>query len=63
MLAAVGLVYTLRELDATVDVSLGLFAFNDLASARDVLTTIATVTVSVAGLSFSVRLVALQLAS
>jgi uncharacterized membrane protein len=63
MVSAVGLAATLRELDAGVDLSLGLFGVNDLSSARSILTTIATVTVSVAGLSFSVTLVALQLTS
>jgi uncharacterized membrane protein len=60
---AVALAYGLRAVDGGIDLPLGLFAFNDLASARSVLTTIASVTVSVAGLSFSVTLVALQLAS
>lgn len=63
MLAAMPLAYLLRALDASFDLAVGLFAFNDLASARSLLSTIASATVSVAGLSFSVTLVALQLSS
>lgn len=48
---------------ALVDLRFGLFGFSDQASARAVLQTIATATVSVAGLSFSVTLVALTLAA
>lgn len=61
----VGLVagYTLVELDYTHELAPGVFNFVDLQSARAVLQTIATVTMSVVGLSFSVILVALQLAS
>ena len=60
---AVPLAYALPAIDASVDVDVGLFTFNDLGSARSLLATIASATVSVAGLSFSVTLVALQLAS
>lgn len=62
---AVGLIvgYGLVELDYTHDLAPGVFNFVDLQSARAVLQTVATVTMSVVGLSFSVILVALQLAS
>jgi uncharacterized membrane protein len=63
IVAAVAAAYALSALDSAVDADFGLFSFNDLDSARSVLSTIATVTVSVAGLSFSVTIVALQLAS
>lgn len=63
MLAAVPLACLLRALDASFDLEVGLFEVNDLASARSLLSTIASATVSVAGLSFSVTLVALQLSS
>lgn len=55
--------YALVELDYGIDIDPGVFTFVDLESARTVLQTIATVTVSVAGLAFSVTVVALQLAS
>lgn len=55
--------YFLVELDYDHELAPGVFNFVDLQSARAVLQTIATVTVSVIGLSFSVILVALQLAS
>ncbi len=62
---AIGVVvgYFLVEIDYTLELAPGVFNFVDLQSARAVLQTIATVTVSVIGLSFSVILVALQLAS
>jgi uncharacterized membrane protein len=62
---AAGLVagFGLVELDYALDLDPGVFTFVDLQSARAVLETIATVTVSVAGLAFSVTVVALQLAS
>jgi uncharacterized membrane protein len=63
MVGAVIAAYLMSTLDAAVDAHIGLFTFNDLESARSVLTTLATVTVSVAGLSFSVTIVALQLAA
>ncbi len=55
--------FGLTELERHVQVDLDLFGFADQASARAVLQTIATATVSVAGLSFSVTLVALTLAA
>ncbi len=55
--------YFLVEIDYSHELAPGIFNFVDLQSARAVLQTIATVTVSVIGLSFSVILVALQLAS
>ena len=55
--------YFLVEIDYDHELAPGVFNFVDLQSARAVLQTIATVTVSVIGLSFSVILVALQLAS
>ena len=55
--------FGLVELDYRLGVNPGVFTFVDLQSARAVLETIATVTVSVAGLAFSVTVVALQLAS
>ncbi len=62
---AIGLVsgFGLVELDYALGIDPGFFTFVDLQSARAVLQTIATVTVSVAGLTFSVTVVALQLAS
>jgi uncharacterized membrane protein len=65
MAIVVGVVagFGLVELDYALDLDPDLFTFVDVQSARAVLQTIATVTVSVAGLSFSVTLVALQLAS
>lgn len=55
--------FALTELERHVHIDLGLFGLADQASARAVLQTIATATVSVAGLSFSVTLVALTLAA
>jgi len=69
LLPALGIVvgilvgYFLVELDYSNELAPGVFNFVDLQSARAVLQTIATVTVSVIGLSFSVILVSLQLAS
>lgn len=63
MVLAIAAGYLLPQLDRSAHLQVGLFGFGDVASARAILTTIATVTVSVAGLSFSVTLVALQLAS
>lgn len=63
LVAGAALAWALRALDSLVDLGLGLFPFEDLSSARAVLSAIATVTVSVVALSFSVTLVALQLAS
>lgn len=50
-------------LDTATNSKLGLFTTSDRDSARGLLETIATVTVSVAGIAFSVTVVALQLAS
>lgn len=63
IVAAVGLVFALEAVDRSVAPDLGLFSFGDADSARSVLTTIATVTVSVVGIAFSVVVVALQLSS
>ncbi len=63
IVGGVVLAYALREFDAQANPSVGLFAFEDFDSARGMLSTIAGATVSVAGLSFSVTIVALQLAS
>lgn len=60
---AILLAFALTELDSQADVRLGLFGLADQESARAVLQTIATATISVAGLSFSVTLVALTLAA
>lgn len=60
---AVALAFALTEIDSDTRFELGLFGISDDASARAVLQTIATATVSVAGLSFSVTLVALSLAA
>lgn len=60
---AIGLAFVLTEIDSHTKIELGLFGLSDAASARAVLQTIATATVSVAGLSFSVTLVALTLAA
>ncbi len=55
--------FFLVEIDYSLEQAPGIFNSVDLQSARAVLQMIATVTVSVIGLSFSVILVALQLAS
>jgi uncharacterized membrane protein len=55
--------FALVEVDHALGIDPDIFTFVDLQSARAVLQTIATVTVSVAGLAFSVTVVALQLAS
>jgi len=55
--------YVMTSLDTEVTVDLGLFTFGDAAAARSALATLATATLSVAGITFSVTLVALQLAS
>ena len=51
------------SLDAALDVELPVFAFTTEDAARSLLQTVATATVSVAGLSFSVTVVAFTLAS
>ncbi len=60
---AIVLAFGLTALERGTKLDLGLFGLSDQASARAVLQTIATATVSVAGLSFSVTLVALTLAA
>ncbi len=60
---AIGLAFLLTQVERGTKLELGLFGLADQASARAVLQTIATATVSVAGLSFSVTLVALTLAA
>lgn len=57
------LAFLTTQIDRGTKIELGLFGLSDAASARAVLQTIATATVSVAGLAFSVTLVALTLAS
>jgi len=63
MLLAVVLGFELPALDERLDVELPLFAFDSTDSARSLLETVGTVTVSVAGLAFSVTLVAFTLTS
>lgn len=55
--------FAITAIERHVQIDLNLFGISDRASARAVLETIATATVSVAGLSFSVTLVALTLAA
>jgi len=57
------LAWVIGTLDQGIDLNLGVVEFNDPSSARQLLQTIATVTVTVIGISFSVTVVALQLAS
>lgn len=61
MVAAVVVGIALPALDDVLDVRLPLFAFESSDSARSLLQTVGTVTVSVAGLAFSVTLVAFTL--
>lgn len=65
IVVAIGLGFGLPELDRSLGVELGTlaFSFSDVDSARGTLETIATVTVSVAGVAFSATVVALTLAS
>ena len=63
MAAAIVLAYAMPALDRLLGVDVPLFTFADYDSARRLLQTIATVTVSVIGIAFSVTVVALQLAS
>lgn len=63
MLLGGGLGFLVPMLETATGGSLGIFTTSDLESARGLLETIATVTVSVAGIAFSVTVVALQLAS
>lgn len=55
--------FVLPSIDASLDVDLPVFAFADPEVGRSLLQTVATATVSVAGLSFSVTVVAFTLAS
>lgn len=63
MIVGGGLGFAVPELDADSNGAFGVFSTSDVNSARGILETIATVTVSVAGIAFSVTVVALQLAS
>lgn len=63
MLAGAGLGFLMPWLGEATDGSWGFFAGSDAESARGLLETIATATVSVAGIAFSVTVIALQLAS
>jgi uncharacterized membrane protein len=63
MLLALGLGFATARATAVLHVELPAFTFASHDSARTVLSTIATVTVSVAGLAFSVTVVAFTLAS
>jgi uncharacterized membrane protein len=55
--------FALPSLDAALNVDLPVFAFTTEDAARSLLQTVTTATVSVAGLSFSVTVVAFTLAS
>lgn len=55
--------YWLPRLDNALGLDPGLFSFTDADAARSMLQSIATVTISVAGVAFSVTVVALVLAS
>ncbi|MCB0830350.1 MAG: DUF2254 domain-containing protein [Solirubrobacterales bacterium] len=63
MLAGIFLGLTLPAMDDKFGIELPALAFESQSSARGLLETISTATVSVAGLSFSVTIVALTLAS
>ncbi len=63
MLAGAGLGFLVPLFDSATGGEVGIFTTSDISSARGLLETIATVTVSVAGVAFSVTVVALQLAS
>ena len=63
MLGGGGLGFLIPMLDTATGGTVGFFTTSDRDSARGLLETIATVTVSVAGVAFSVTVVALQLAS
>ncbi len=63
MLTGGALGFVIPLLDSASGGSIGVFTTSDRDSARGLLETIATVTVSVAGITFSVTVVALQLAS
>ena len=55
--------WAIGSLDDDVTLDFGVVSFSDASSARQMLQTIATVTVTVIGISFSVTVIALQLAS
>lgn len=63
MLVGIALGVGVPAVDGALDLQVTLFAFEDPESARSLLSTIATVTVTVAGLAFSVTVVGLTLAS
>ena len=63
MLAGVIVGLTLPELDDAVGITVPVLTFDSQSAARGVLETIATTTTAVAGLSFSVTVVAITLAS
>ena len=63
MLIGGGLGFVIPMLDSASGGKVGIFTTSDISSARGLLETIAVVTVSVAGIAFSVTVVALQLAS
>ena len=63
MVAGLVVGFALPSLDAALDVDLPVFDFSGQDAARSLLQTVATATVSVAGLSFSVTVVAFTLAS
>ena len=63
MLIGGALGFVVPMLDSETNGEVGPFTTSDPASARGLLETIATVTVSVAGIAFSVTVIALQLAS
>lgn len=61
MLGAIAVGFGLPAIDELLDVELPLFAFDTSDSARSLLETVGTVTVAVAGLAFSVTIVAFTL--
>ncbi len=63
MVAGAVLGWAIGSLDDNVTLRLGVVSFSDPGNARELLQTIATVTVTVIGISFSVTVVTLQLAS
>lgn len=63
MLAGVVLGFGLPAIDNLLDLDLPIFSFETQDAARSLLETVATVTVSVAGLAFSVTIVAFTLTS
>ena len=63
MAVGVALALLLPAVDDELGISMGLLSLTEFSAARGLLETIATVTVSVAGISFSITVVALQLAA